>query len=256
MKQRVSSMMARLYDYWSPHIEEEEISFYRQAIEEVGGQEPGCKVLELACAGGRLLLPFLQEGYDIEGVDSSKLMLDLLRAKAQKANLTPTLYHQRLENLDLKKTYRLIYITLGSFQFVSDLEEAKMLLSKCWRLLEDGGKLIVAFFLPWSELPLHSDGWRIVGDVTDRKRKARFIRREKTAHDPVEQLIETQVRFEMWQGKDLLEMEEKHLLMRWYSKGECFALLRDAGFTNIKMQRSYNPDAPARPSFMLFIATK
>jgi len=100
MRQRVSSLLARLYDYWSPHIDEEELSFYRQMIHEAGG-----KVLELACAAGRLLLPFLQEGYDIEGVDSSKAMLDILRAKAKKANLEPKLYHQKLESLEIRERY-------------------------------------------------------------------------------------------------------------------------------------------------------
>jgi len=243
--------MSKLYDFWSPHIDEAEMTFYRQAIKDAKG-----KVLELACAGGRLLLPFLSEGYDVEGVDASPAMIEVLRKKAAKAKLTPTLYCQKLEDLEIKKKYRLIYISLGSIQLIKDPEDVKLLFRKCYQMLEEGGQLIVAFFLPWAELPIGSPGWKVVGDVRDRKRNVRHIRRENSVQDPVEQTIFSQIRFEIWQGRYLLEMEEKEIFMRWYVKGECHMMFKDAGFEVIEMQRSYKKNAPPRSSFMLFKATK
>ncbi len=251
MRNHASGLMSQLYDYWSPHIDVEEIDFYRTLIREGGGT-----ALELACATGRLLLPFLKEGFSVEGVDSSKEMLDILRNKAAKANLAPVLYHQKLEEIDIKKKYQFIYISLGSFQFIHNTDDAKLLLAKCYNMLEETHKCTVAFFLPWNEMPLESNGWNIVKDVRDKKRNERYIRREKSHHDPVEQIIESQVRFELWSGQDLLEIEEKNLFIRWYSKGECYAMFKDAGFKQVEMQRSYVKGGVNRPSFMLFTATK
>lgn len=243
--------MSKLYDYWSPHIDEEEMAFYREAISRAKG-----KVLDLACAAGRLLLPFLKEGFDIEGVDSSHVMIDLLRKKAVKAKLNPTLYCQKLEELDIRQTYKLIYISLGSIQLMKDPEDVKSLLRKCYHMLDEGSELIVSFFLPWVLAPMEAPGWRIVSDAMNWKKNLRYVRRENIKLDPIEQTLSGQIRFEVWQGKYLFEMQEKEIALRWYSKAECLAFLKEAGFQTVEMQLNYKKEAPPRPAFMLFKATK
>lgn len=251
MKQKPNDLMSKLYEYWSPHIDEEEMTYYREAIERANG-----KVLDVACAAGRLLLPFLKEGFDIEGVDSSPAMLDLLRKKAVKAKLNPTLYCQKLEDFDLKTTYRLIYISLGSIQLMKDRDDVKNFLQKCYRNLEEGGELVVSFFIPWAVVSIGAPGWRIVSDVTNWRQNLRYIRRENILLDPVEQTIAGQIRFEVWQGKFLFEMQEREIFLRWYSKEECIAFLKEAGFSTVTMERNYKKGTPPRPAFMLFNATK
>jgi ubiquinone/menaquinone biosynthesis C-methylase UbiE len=54
--------------------------FFQELIGRYG--EPA---LDVACAAGRLILTYLREGLDVEGVDSSPEMLALVRAKAEKA---------------------------------------------------------------------------------------------------------------------------------------------------------------------------
>lgn len=245
-------LMARLYDFWHPHLEREELLFYREQIRSMGEGA----ALELACGAGRLLLPFLRDGLWVEGVDSSEAMLSLARAKAEKAGLTPILHHQRLEELELKSSYRLIYITLGSFQLLRDPKDANLLLHTIYASLEPGGRAIFALFLPWAHRTFESDQWVIVSDIKDRKRGERYVRREKSHHDPVAQLIEGKVRFEKWSDKDLLEMHERDLYLRWYSRGEFDLMLHQAGFTQVDLLRSYSPAAPPRSAFLLFIAHK
>ena len=49
--------------------------FYREFINQHGG-----RVLDVGCGTGRLLLDYLMDGVDIEGVDNSPEMLTLCRA--------------------------------------------------------------------------------------------------------------------------------------------------------------------------------
>jgi SAM-dependent methyltransferase len=49
----------------------------------------GQPVLDVGCGTGRILLDFMQQGFDIDGVDNSPDMLALLHQKAEKLNLNP-----------------------------------------------------------------------------------------------------------------------------------------------------------------------
>src|SRR5438093_367687 len=61
----------------------------------------GQPVLDVGCSTGRLLLDYLGQGIDVDGVDVSPEMLALCREKADQAGLRPSLYQQRMEELDL-----------------------------------------------------------------------------------------------------------------------------------------------------------
>ena len=61
----------------------------------------GGVALEIACGTGRLLVPLLRDGLSVEGVDASEEMLAICRTKAAHVGVTPTLYHQLMQDLDL-----------------------------------------------------------------------------------------------------------------------------------------------------------
>ena len=82
-----------------------ELPYYQKQIQHFG--QP---VLDLACGAGRLLVPILQSGVDIDGCDISGDMLGLCRERAIQAGLAIQLYEQPMYELDLPRSYRLIYI--------------------------------------------------------------------------------------------------------------------------------------------------
>src|SRR6266496_5308279 len=75
--------------------------FYRDLIGQYG--QP---VLDVGCGTGRLLLDYLAQGIDIDGVDNSPEMLAICRHKANALGLAPTLYEHYLETLSLPRQYR------------------------------------------------------------------------------------------------------------------------------------------------------
>ena len=64
-----------------------EIDYFRQFLE--GDGQPA---LDVACGTGRLLVPYLQAGLDVDGCDISEDMLALCRERAEHEGLAPNLY--------------------------------------------------------------------------------------------------------------------------------------------------------------------
>ena len=249
---RVKGLVGRLYRFWHPHVDRVELSFYRGLINQCKGSS-----LELACGSGRLLLPYLKEGLNVEGVESSPEMMTLLRRKAKNGELeVGELYCQKLSELTLKKQYGLIYCALGSFQLMSDRSDAELTLKKCHKYLEDGGQLAIALFLPWDDVNSSKGGWNVVSNRRLVAKDMRQIFREEVKHDPIEQVISVTVRDEIWLKKEILEVKERTFFVRWYSKGEFISMLKDAGFSKIEVLRKYQRSDADQDSFMLFMASK
>ena len=64
-----------------------EIEYFRRFIE-----DDGQPALDVACGTGRLLLPYLHAGLDVDGCDVSEDMIALCRERAEREGLSPTLF--------------------------------------------------------------------------------------------------------------------------------------------------------------------
>jgi SAM-dependent methyltransferase len=116
----------------------EDRHFYLDLIRERG--EP---VLDVGCGTGRLLLDYLGQGIDVDGIDNSAEMLALCRRKAARLGLTPNLHLQSMSTLNLPRRYRTIIVPSSSFQLVLEREEAGRTLDAFHRHLEPGGTLAI-----------------------------------------------------------------------------------------------------------------
>jgi len=85
--------------------EAREVPYYLSKIEQYG--QP---VLDLACGAGRVLLPLLEAGIDIDGCDISEDMLKFCGQKAKRAGFDPNLYRYSMHAFDMPRKYKLIYI--------------------------------------------------------------------------------------------------------------------------------------------------
>ncbi len=100
-------------------------ALYRGVIARFG--EP---VLDLGCATGRLLLDYLAQGTDVDGLDASAEMLDVVRAKAAALGLpVPTLHHQGMEAVSLPRRYRTILAASSALQLLTGPGEAEAALA-------------------------------------------------------------------------------------------------------------------------------
>src|SRR5688572_1518996 len=124
----------------------DELTYYRAAIERFG--QPA---LDLACGTGRLLLPLLAEGLDVEGADVSADMLAWCTRLAERAGVTPRLHQQAMHELDLPGRYGTIYIC-DSFGIGGSRPNDLEALRRVRRHLRPDGALVFSAWLPYEGL--------------------------------------------------------------------------------------------------------
>src|SRR5262245_47403308 len=148
-------LAAECYDLWFGDEPFWDQAFFHDRIRHNGGV-----ALDIACGTGRLLVPFLRDGLAVEGVDASAEMLPLCHAKAVHVGVTPTLYQQLMQGLDLASRYRTMFIPACSFQILAERDEAFEALRRFHRHLELGGELLITLTVPWRDFGLERQ-WRL-----------------------------------------------------------------------------------------------
>jgi SAM-dependent methyltransferase len=123
------------------------LDFYLPLAREADGP-----VLDVACGTGRILLPCLQAGVDIEGLDLFEPMLQRLRAKAAALGLTPRLHQADMSDFSLPRRFALVMIPFNAFIHNMTQEAQIRCLQLCREHLLPGGTLAFDTFFPTLEI--------------------------------------------------------------------------------------------------------
>jgi SAM-dependent methyltransferase len=228
----------------------------------------GQPALDLGCGVGRLLLPLLCAGLDIDGCDISGDMLRHCREKAVVQHLEPRLYQQPMHTLDLPRKYRTIYIC-ASFNLAGSQDNGLTTLRRCYAHLQEGGALLLDIYAeyawhegwekwepakrktlpePWPEEKEH----RIAADGSEYVEQQRML-----SFDPLEQRMVSQVRIEKWVLGKLTSSQEYTQHRTLYLPKEVLLMLQVAGFRQITIRGDYNDEpATADSEELIFTALK
>jgi len=223
-------------------------SFFLEVI-----KQNGQPVLDVGCGTGRLLLDYLGQGVDIDGVDNSPEMLALCRPKAQQLALRPQLYQQPMELLDLPRRYRTILVPSSSFQLLLDQTAAQEAMRQFYRHLQPGGVLVMPFMILWKDGDPVEDGWRIKA-MKVRPGDGAIIRRQSRAwYDVQNQLEHTEDIFDIALDGIVVahEYHRRSPATRWYTRDEAESLFRGAGFVEIVVYSAFTFE-PAPAEIPLF----
>lgn len=210
--------------------------FYEKII-----QKYGQPVLDIGCGTGRLLLDFLANGMEVDGIDNSPEMLALCREKAHSLGLHPNLYQQGMEALDLPRKYRLIIVPSLSFQLVVEPGLAAQAMKGFYEHLEIGGALVMPFVIFWEEGdPLELE-WKMLAEKT-RPGDGALVRHWAHAwYEPGDQTQHTEDRYEVLRDGELVESEDhkRSPALRWYTQGQAAQLYQNAGFASVQIYRGF-----------------
>ena len=131
-------------EYYDLFIANDDIPFYLSIAEKYGSP-----ILELACGTGRVALKLAEAGYEVVGVDATRQMLKVARAKA--SNLpdnvrSPVSFLKGdITDLDLQQRFPLVIIP-SSFRFCLTTEQQLACLNSAKKHLDEDGVFILDLY--------------------------------------------------------------------------------------------------------------
>jgi SAM-dependent methyltransferase len=248
--------------WWAEfNLDGPEIEYFRPFV------EAGQPALDAGCGTGRLLIPYLRAGLDVDGCDISADMLERIRERAEREGLAPpNLYAQALDELDLPRRYRTIVLCGALGLGGSNLTAA---LRRLYDHLEPDGVLVadneVPYAQPWlwkyhlkEERSVLPRPWRESGDRRTTADGSELELRSRVLDvDPLTQRATMEMNVRLWQGEDLVAEEQHTLAATMHSTREIVLELEAAGFRDIEVRGGYE-DRPltADDDFAVFIARR
>ena len=241
-----------------------EIAYFQKHVER------GQPALDVACGTGRLLIPFLKAGLDVDGCDVSPDMIALCRERAEREGLSATLFVQPMAELDPPRRYRTIYVC-GGFGLGSTREQDAEALRRFHEYLEPGGTLVLDNENPYADefswrlwtkegrkelprpwKPLEEAERRRGTDGAEYALQARGL-----DFDPLEQRVTAEMRAGMWADGELVREEQHTLELTLYFRNELLLLLDCAGFTDVVVHGDHREEPPTADSkFLVFVVRK
>jgi SAM-dependent methyltransferase len=240
-----------------------EQSFYRKLIERFG--QPA---LDLGCGSGRLLLPYLWDGLDVDGCDYSEDMVAACQERAKREGFSTRLYAQAMHELDLPQRYRTIF-ACGVIGLGGERSLTMQAMERCYEHLRHDGVFAFDYMVRWNDPPAWlsrlpenrralPQAWPDSGKrvrLTDGSELELVARTVST--DPLENVATRQLRARLWQDSELVAEEIHTQNLDDYSKNELVLMLERAGFDELQLFGDFTDEpATADHSNLVFIAKK
>lgn len=129
-----------------------EIAFFHEAFERYAKREV-LSLLEPGCGSGRLVAALAAKGYEVTGLDLSQPMLDYLRKRLQRRQLSADLVLGDMTSMQLTRKFDAAFCTFNTFRHLLNDEDAILHLRSVADHLEKGGIYLLGFHI----IPLDAD---------------------------------------------------------------------------------------------------
>jgi SAM-dependent methyltransferase len=239
-----------------------DIAYVQRLIEQYG--QPA---LDAGCGTGRLLIPFLRAGLDVDGCDISGDMLSYCREIGEQEGLAPRLYEQALHQLELPRRYQSI-VVCDVFGIGVSSRQDFIALQRFYEHLVPGGVLLLGNDLPYADAKVWAlwrkeartqlpEAWpEYIGTppADDHEYELHY---RLVAVDPLEQRSIGEMRTLLFKDKQVVADTTRTLTSNYYFHYEMRMLLEQAGF-QIEAEKGdlTDVDANAEHELMVYVARK
>lgn len=224
------SLCTEMYEILHEQAPQDELNFY------LSYAEKRKKILEALCGSGRFLVPFMERGFDICGIDLSHEMLDKLKQKAPDAKVI----HADILEYSSTEKYDYIFISSGSVSLFTDISICKKILEKLKSMLAPKGIFVFAVDTIMNRCADDKDYQISVSVKT--KEEFDLILKNKNFYDEKSQTQFSPAIYELYNGTKLLQSEPMNFQTHLYKFGEMERYLLEIGFNHIKTYSSYFKD--------------
>ncbi|MCP3030968.1 class I SAM-dependent methyltransferase [Halobacillus sp. A1] len=207
-----------------------DVEYYSHRLSNIDG-----KILEPAVGTGRILIPLLEKGLNVEGFDISSEMLEVCQRNCEDRQLSTHLFKATMESFRLDEQYAAIIIPTGTFLLLEKREDSLNALKNFHQHLTPGGRLIVDIFIP-KKFPVgqvFTRTWELpAGEVVTLEEKLTDV-------DFLNQVTVSHNRYEKWRNGTLIQTELERFPLRWYGVEEFRLILEALGFEDIVVSSNY-----------------
>lgn len=230
IKNYYGNLCTEMYEILHDKAPQDELDFY------LSYAEKNKKILEIMCGSGRFLVPFLEYGYNICGVDFSVEMLEKLKLKAPEVDVE----YADIAEYTTNEQFDYIFISSGSVSLFTDMNLCQKILKKIKGLLAPAGKFVFAVDTIAAKC-LDNDDYEMSVSV---KMKNGFdlVLKTKNYFDVQQQIQFSPGIYELYDRDKLLKSEHMDFQTHLYKFGEMENYLREAGFTEIKTYSSFEKE--------------
>lgn len=242
MNDYYGELCTKMYEMDKPYADGLELEFFLSFV-----TNKNMKVLEPMCGNGRMLLPFMQQGIDIEGFDVSEEMLKVCKEKGEKLNLKPLVFYEKIEEFKSDKKYDLIIIPFGSFSLLPD-DLVNKSLNNLKSVLKEDGKMLITFMPQNNEMEEFPEWMESNRKYFDNET---IIEYKKVDYDEKNKLLNIQLKYQLVQSGQIQKNEIMDFPIRLYYSGELEDLLKSNGFHPIIIHEVKNGYGKGK-SFQVF----
>lgn len=251
--QAYNASFARVYNLRWIHFAQNAAPKLRAFYESTPLGQENHHLLDLCCGTGQLALHFLDNGYQVTGLDLSDAMLDYARASAAPYILTGQARFVKGDAADfiLEEKYGLVVSTFDALNHLPDFNALKNCFLSVYPVLEDGGTFIFDLNTPhglsrWTNISVEDTPEMML--VT----RAFFDEAARRAYTYISGFIEA--------GEGLFERFEETAYEIAFDLAEVKTALLETGFHRVYMAKLLDLalalDDPDQETRIFFIAEK
>jgi SAM-dependent methyltransferase len=239
---------------------------YRDYEEDLGlilelAEEQQGRVLELGVGTGRVLLPLVDAGHEVTGVDLSAALLAVARNKLEALGYQAraSLVEADLLQVTLPPaTFALAICTSNTLMHLADGDAQLALLHRVYSWLAPGGLLMIDLFSPDLPRLLEVNGLMELADRwQDLQSGATVLKWSVRQIDIAAQLQETTFLYEEQLPDGSLRRTTCPFMLRWIWPSEGALMLRAAGFTVEEMWGDFDGSPyDGQSEHLIFLARK
>ncbi len=242
------SLHAEWYELMSGEKDHsKEIEFLARRIKE--SSEP---ILELGSGTGRVLVPLLERGFGISGIDTSKHMLDRCRAICKAKGLKAKLYEQSMVDFELPQKFGTVLLTSGSLSlFVFD-QDIHRTFERVMTHLKPGGLFIYEYEpVPAEDNNSNDSTW--TGDWRNGPDDVVIAWRDRNKYNAATHVWERLFVVEKFVSGCLVETEANERTGRFFTVEEAVQFAQLAEFVGIKATNWLTEEPPDKDSHLVTI---
>jgi SAM-dependent methyltransferase len=220
-------ILAEVYDAYTDADAREDLPLWDRLVTETDGP-----ALELGCGTGRVLLPLIQAGHKVHGLDDSADMLALCRVRAVARGLSPTLHHARMSDYSLADRFSLVFSAAGTFTLLAGTGEMERALLAAASHMRPGALLALAMDAPREP----SEGPVVARDMIRPSDGARLRCVLEPLDAPDEEVEAWMMTNEVIPPDGGKRSDTRRIAFRRPEPAGFVAMLRSAGFTDVELR--------------------